>query len=94
MKKYILIIALGLGGFTWASAQTATATSSSTAPKAACCQKGGEAKACCAKDAKTASATTSSCSGHAHHDAQKADATAPAPAARTEQKTAKKTSSK
>ena len=68
MKKFTLILALGLGGFTWASAQTATATSSSTAPKAACCQKGSEAKACCAKDTKTAPA--SSCSGHEHHKAE------------------------
>lgn len=93
MKKLILMIALGLGGYAWASAQTAAATSNSSAPKAACCQKGStEAKACCAKDSKTASA--SSCSGHAAHDNRKAEAAAaPTPVA-TEQKPAKKASSK
>lgn len=94
MKKFVLVIALGLGGITWASAQTAgaTSTSNASAPKAACCQKGSgtsEAKACCAKDAKATS--SASCSGHAHDG--KAQATA-APAAGTEQKPAKKTSTK
>lgn len=81
MKKFFFVIGLSLGAYALSSAQSAaTSPSMSTnpnAPKAACCQKGGETKACCAKDAKTTTATAG-CAGHDH--SQKAEAT---PAAAT-----------
>lgn len=95
MKKFLFVIGFALGGYALGSAQSATlstangSTSSTTTQKAACCQKGGEAKACCAKDAKASG--SAECSGHSNHKSEKAEA-APAAGSGDRNKAKNKTS--
>jgi len=93
MKKVLLVIGLGLGGFALTSAQTATSTSTKEAAPKACCSKGSaEAKACCSKTSAEAGHGNGQCHGKtATSDAS--DAKRATPAAAQDRKNAKATKS-